>query len=741
MGVRISQRGREVAGLLCLVAFVMAGLALASFHALDPSFNVVGAPEEYANAIGRVGAYAADLLFQSFGLAAYLVPLPLVVLGVKLIAGSRVQEPFLRTLAFLGLLSSAAALATLAEPPVVEQLDFAPGGAVGTVLASVAVDWLNQLGAYLSLGTLLLISVVLLTPFSVNRTAVWAHRHVAPRLGSIKADRADWSEIRPLASARRESEELFAEPIPKSKPTRPSILERKSPPAEEVAGISISPPRTEPAGEFVPSEEPGEPVPFLPPPLDFLTDPPAWEEIDEHELQERAQLLQAKCAEFGVLGQVEQIRPGPVVTTFEFKPDAGVRYSKILNLDEDLCLALRAESIRIERIPGKNTVGIEVPNLRRRVIYLKEILSSKEFRKATSPLSLALGQRINGEPFVTDLGKMPHLLIAGSTGSGKSVALNCMVCSILFKSSPEEVRFILVDPKRLELGLYEGIPHLLTPIVTDPKQAANALNWAVREMEERYRLLAGQGVRNIHQFNALARDAAQLEEGELFTPLPNVVIIVDELADLMMTAGKDVELAVTRLAQMARAVGIHLILATQRPSVDVITGLIKANFPCRISFRVSSKVDSRTILDGNGAEQLLGRGDMLFLSPESRRLVRIHGAYVSEKEIARVVSYLHEQAAPEYREEILLDFNDEEDDATVAGAEGPADPLYDEAARFVVGCGKASTSLLQRRFRIGYGRAARLLDVMEHEGLVGPPEGSRPREVLVPSDYFEELEN
>jgi len=425
------------------------------------------------------------------------------------------------------------------------------------------------------------------------------------------------------------------------------------------------------------------------------------------------------------------------VTTFEFKPDPGVRYSRMISMSDDLCLALKAEAIRIDRISGKNTVGVEVPNIKRQTIFLRDILESEHFLDSPSLLTLGLGKLIDGSTFVANLTKMPHLLIAGATGSGKSVGLNCVVCSILYKAVPDEVRFIMIDPKRLELGLYEGIPHLLTPIVTDPRQAANALNWAVIEMEERYRLLAEAGVRNIDQYNEELRGSRKvLEEG--LKPLPYIVVVVDELADLMMTAGKEVEASLTRLAQMARAIGIHLILATQRPSVDVLTGLIKANFPCRISFRVASKVDSRTILDVNGAEQLLGQGDMLYKSPATSRLVRVHGAYISEKEIGQVTAFLKQQAEPQYREEILE--SPEEDETDLGDIEQLEDDLYQEAARFVVEIRKASTSLLQRRFRVGYGRAARLLDIMQHEGIVGPPDGSKPREVLVASDYFDEVD-
>ena len=454
---------------------------------------------------------------------------------------------------------------------------------------------------------------------------------------------------------------------------------------------------------------------------------------------ESAHLLQEKCAEFAVAGSVVQIHPGPVVTTFEFKTEAGVKYSKVTSLADDLSLAMRAESVLIERVPGKSTVGIQIPNQIREPISLRELLEADAYRRSGSKLTMALGKTIHGDPFMADLATMPHLLIAGATGTGKSVAINSMLTSILFRATPDEVRLILIDPKRLELGMYEQIPHLLTPVVVDPKQAANALNWAVREMEERYKTLAAEGVRNIEQFNRNVRHQAEgkltpREGAVILKPLAYIVIVIDELADLMMVAGNEVELSIARLAQMARAVGIHLLLATQRPSVDVITGVIKANLPARISFRVSSKVDSRTILDGNGAEQLLGKGDMLFLPPSSSRLIRLHGPYISEQESARLAAFLRRQGQPVYDETITAE--DKPQDAI----EFEKDDLYDEAARIVVGSGQASISYLQRRLRIGFSRAARLVDMMEAEGIVSGAAGGKPREVLVDKGYFDEVD-
>jgi DNA segregation ATPase FtsK/SpoIIIE, S-DNA-T family len=477
------------------------------------------------------------------------------------------------------------------------------------------------------------------------------------------------------------------------------------------------------------------------PSTEMLTPPAPRSEMAEAELMERARQLAEKCAEFNVSGQVKQISPGPVVTTFEFKPDPGVKYSRITSLVDDLCLALKAESVRIDRIPGKSTVGIEVPNSHREMIRLREVLESKKFHESKSKLTLALGKTIDGANYVADLAKMPHLLIAGATGAGKSVALNTVLASMLYKASPDEVKFILIDPKRLELGLYADIPHLLSPIVTDPKRASYALKWAVAEMESRYKHLASFGVRNIDQYNAEVKtnskrgSASNVEEEA--APLPYIVVIIDELADLMMVSARDVEESITRLAQMARAVGIHLVLATQRPSVDVITGLIKANFPSRISFRVSSKVDSRTIIDSNGAEQLLGQGDMLFLPPGTSRLVRVHGAYIDEKEVKRISDFVRSQAQPAYDEKIGLSEKELQGDDF---GDARKDEKYDEAVRIVIEMGRASTSVLQRRLRIGYGRAASIIDMMEREGIVGPEDGSKPRQVLVKADFLERLD-
>jgi S-DNA-T family DNA segregation ATPase FtsK/SpoIIIE len=481
---------------------------------------------------------------------------------------------------------------------------------------------------------------------------------------------------------------------------------------------------------------------FRLPPSTLLLTGEAPLAVREDMLREEARVLVEKCAEFDVRGSVVQINTGPMVTTYEFKPEAGVKYSRVTGLADDLCLAMRAESILIERMPGKSTVGIQVPNHDRETIHLRDVLESETFARSKARLTIAMGKDINGRIVTTDLATMPHLLIAGSTGSGKSVAINAMIMSLLFRTTPAQVRLILVDPKRVELGMYEGIPHLLTPIITEPKLAANALRNAVREMERRLKLLASRSVRNIDQYNKLFEGSmpSLFDQEEDNEPLPFIVIIIDELADLMMLDRANVEESITRLAQMARAVGIHLVLATQRPSVDVITGLIKANVPTRISFRLATKVDSRTILDTNGAEALLGRGDMLFLPPGTSRLMRLHAPYVSEKETAAVVAFWKDQGQAEYVQGFLESPKDER--VSLDGSNPDPDEndtMFDDAVRLVFEFGKASTSLLQRRLRIGYGRAAHLIDLMERDGLVGPADGSRPRELLKAPGWLHEV--
>jgi DNA segregation ATPase FtsK/SpoIIIE, S-DNA-T family len=547
--------------------------------------------------------------------------------------------------------------------------------------------------------------------------------------------------------------------VPDPEPKPESVPEPAPAPAMKPLLVTKREPRPEPKPATDPNiavadraDADAKPVTVAPKSMNGFRLPPSTllhrsedtQTVREDELRVEAQILVEKCAEFDVMGQVERINPGPVVTTFEFRPDAGVKYSRVTGLAEDLCLAMRAESILIERMAGKSTVGIQVPNHDRETIWLRDVVEAENFRTGKSKLTLAMGKDINGRIVVSDLTTMPHVLIAGSTGSGKSVAINAMIMSVLFKATPAQVRLILVDPKRVELGMYEGIPHLFTPIITEPKLAANALRNAVREMERRLKLLASRSVRNIDQYNKLFENGTPslFDDAPDEEPLPYIMIIIDELADLMMLDKANVEEAITRLAQMARAVGIHLVLATQRPSVDVITGLIKANVPTRMSFRLATKVDSRTILDSNGAESLLGRGDMLFLPPGTSRLQRVHAPFVTEKEIAAVTDFWKKQGEAEYVQGFLEAPKDASGRELDAGGDGDGedDELFQDAVRLVLEFGKASTSLLQRRLRIGYGRAAHLIDMMERDGIVGPAEGSKPREILKPPDWLNEME-
>lgn len=491
------------------------------------------------------------------------------------------------------------------------------------------------------------------------------------------------------------------------------------------------------------------------PPVNLLDTSKPKQYVDEDDLVAKGEKIQRAAEHFGVEGKIAGISPGPVITVFEFQPAPGVKVSKIVNLQDDLALALKADSVRIDRMPGRSTMGMEVPNFERSIIHLGQLLADPRFQKSKSPLTMVMGVDIYGEPVYQDLATMPHLLVAGATGAGKSVGLQAMITSILYRATKDEVKFIFIDPKRVELGVYSEIPHLKTEVVVEPKKAANALRWAVAEMERRYRLLADVHVRSIDIYNKVLRDPKERQrlalrdarEGEgdhqaafdEIKPLPYYVIIIDELADLMMVAASEVETSIARLAQMARAVGIHLIIATQRPSVDVLTGTIKANFPCRLSFATATRHDSRTILDQVGSERLLGKGDALFMPPGTSRIRRIHGAYITEQETAGLVRWLKRRGKPDLDPDVVKD--PESDNAGGGSGSADDDPLYDEAARLVVKERQASASYLQRRMRVGFSRAARLVDMMEADGLLGPAQGSKPRDVLVPPDYFEEIED
>jgi S-DNA-T family DNA segregation ATPase FtsK/SpoIIIE len=798
-----NRRLNELVGFLLCVSALLLFLALSSYSPLDPSFNsasILNGSHVARNWIGIFGAYLSDVVLQFWGIGSFLLPVFMALLGMRWFRSRPVQNPLAKTVGGIWLLIFVPALLAIL-PGHVRWMGAIPiEGLTGRIVGDVLIRYLNVAGAYIVCTTVLAVALYLTTAFSFAAIQVWAPTRFA-FVVALKDRFKDWQNERERKRQQRELEKRRAvRPSITAQlvPGRPALSRTDSAHGEvtrqeirrgeaEVSGADSAAQAKRTGIERMMAEE-GEPHPMAPsgssqpgtdisdsdievteradtenrakttlpkiagsyklPPSSLLHRPDEQQSVNEEELKIVAQVLTAKYAEFDVHGQVTQINPGPVVTTFEFKPEAGIKYSRIIGLTDDLCLALRAESILVERMPGKSTVGIQVPNREREIIWLRENIESQEFLGTKSKLTLAMGKDINGRIAAADLAGMPHLLIAGSTGTGKSVAINAMIMSILFKSTPDEVRLVLVDPKRLELGNYEGVPHLYTPIITEPKLAANALRNAVREMERRLKLLAAKGVRNIDSYNRLFDDTPSLfsdqtnpEDG----PIPKIVIIIDELADLMMLDGNNVEESITRLAQMARAVGIHLVLATQRPSVDVITGLIKANFPARVSFRVATKVDSRTILDANGAESLLGRGDMLYLPSGSARVHRLHAPYVTEKEIEAVVEFWKAQGQAQYQEKFLE--TPKEDRESSGGGEDSGeisaddnDPLFNDAVRLVIEFGKASTSLLQRRLRIGYGRAAHLIDLMERDGIVGAADGPKPREVLKRPDWISEIE-
>ena len=824
---RRSSRLNEVVGFLLFLTGLALALCFASYSPFDPSWDTASEARHTQNLLGPAGAWVADLLFQIFGLSAWLLPLFIWVLGWKWIRSSAIRAPFFRLIGAIALWLAVSGAFGLIPNWRPIRGGLAASGIAGRLLADYLVAHVNPVGAVIISVASGLIALYLLTSFEVAllsrlfRAPLSALRNFFAAIGRWREERRERAIQaagereaarikKQLATAKqRERDELesarprrrsmnilipteadepeeYARVMGPESPDSPNSIpparnsrQRREPVIEDipirplelasataaVASDSMVAVSAEPAGGPPEDDEPPFELPrpaqqaappvrrkrvYRLPSTTLLNEVPARGGFDSQELKDIAARIKSKLEEFNVRGSVVQINPGPVVTTFEYKPEAGMKYSRITTLSEDLCLGLQAESILIERLPGKPTVGIEVPNTRREVISLREILESAEFGNAASKLTITLGKDINGRIKVAPLEAMPHLLIAGSTGSGKSVMLNAMIMSFLYKATPDEVKMIMVDPKRVELGIYEGIPHLLTPVITEPKKATNALRNAVFEMERRLKLLASHGVRNIEQFNKKValkqREPRSLFEEELeeeeLEPLPYILIFIDELADLMMLERANVEECITRLAQMARAVGMHLVLATQRPSVDVITGLIKANFPSRISFRVATRVDSRTVLDWTGAEHLLGRGDMLFLPPGSSRLTRVHGALVTEAETNRVVEFWREQASPEYDQSFLMAPPSEDDeDGEGELAEGGEDPMYHDAVRVVVDMGKASTSTLQRRLRLGYGRAARILDMMQRDGVIGPPDGSRPREVLKRPDWLDEVRN
>jgi DNA segregation ATPase FtsK/SpoIIIE, S-DNA-T family len=752
----VSRGLRESAIIAIGIVAIVLLMALGTYSPDDPGFSFTGSAAPVHNRIGVVGAWLADVLFFLFGRPAFLFPLMLGLAGwgmqrrIRAESTSRANTA-VRIAGFLLVLVASCALTTLHwQPGALRQ---SAGGVVGALVGNGLAAGVNFLGATLLLiatwmaGLSLAFGVSWFTIMDRLGTLTWAGiGWLRARLASSR----DAAEGRERRQARKEAVEISQK---KSAARSPPRIEPPTPIVEKSARVERE--------RQVPLFDPPKANEL--PPLKLLDDPPPREPLYSAEaLEALSRLVEMKLKDFAIDVEVVAVQPGPVVTRFELRPAPGVKASQITALAKDLARALSVLSVRVvEVIPGKSVMGLEIANEKREVVTLGEIIRSKAYDELNSPLALALGKDIGGQPMVADLTRMPHLLIAGTTGSGKSVGINAMVLSLLYKSTAEHVRLIMIDPKMLELSVYEGIPHLLAPVVTDMKQAANALRWCVAEMERRYQLMAALGVRNISGFNRRVKDALEagkpikdpvmmlraandpsIDQREIqdLTPLPYVVVVVDELADLMMIVGKKVEELITRLAQKARASGLHLILATQRPSVDVITGLIKANIPCRIAFQVSARVDSRTILDQMGAETLLGHGDMLYLPPGTSLPTRVHGAFVSDQEVHRVVTALRSSTPPSYIEEVLSGpktpipgLAGEESESGAGAESAEQDPLYDEAVRIVTTERKPSISYVQRRLKIGYNRAARLLEAMEIAGLVGPLQANGARDVLAPA--------
>ncbi len=723
---------KEILGVVLVFVLIFTTVSLLSYSPSDPSVNRIQTSGDVQNLFGIAGAQVSGLLIAVFGLGAFWIPLVLLIVTTFVFKGATRGAILIAAAGGLLLMVTTGALLSIDHSHYsFLGKRFSSGGVIGIPLAKIIVQYISPAGAFVFLIAVWTIAFIMTTRVSLMSFFRWLAGMAGRVARQAKTTWVIWNERR--GKARR-----FAETTKKlGGPKEGAIKIVQSPPKR----VKAVPAERQEVFEFM-TEDGG----FRLPSLSLLESGEAdVRKMDRASLEMQSRLLEKKLSDFDVTGSVVAVFPGPVVTMYEYEPAPGIKINKIVNLSDDLALALRAGSVRIVApIPGKAAIGIEVPNEERAPVRLRDIIASDAFQTSKSRLTLALGKDITGNPVVSDLAKMPHLLIAGATGSGKSVGLNAMICSVLYKATPDEVKLLLVDPKRIELSAYDGIPHLIVPVVTEAKKATRGLLWAVQEMERRYAMMAEKKARNIYQYNKKIdedRGAAKTDTGSSAgetagetaggtdEKFPLILIVIDELADLMLVASRDVELALTRLAQMARAAGIHLLIATQRPSVDVLTGIIKANFPTRISFQVSSRTDSRTILDANGAENLLGNGDMLLLPPGTSKIQRIHGAFVSETEMRTIIDFLKKQKRPVYQEQILEVQQDEQNDP---GEDG-YDEKYDEAVALVTETRQASISMLQRRLRVGYNRAARMIETMEREGVVSPSDGSKPREVLVRS--------
>ena len=706
---------KEIIGILLFFLVILTLISLLSYSPADPSINNATSAGHIHNFFGLFGAHLAGILVGLFGLGAFWIPILLLLTSIHFF-GNHPSKAIILTIAggIILVIATGSLLAIKHNHIIVFGNKFSSGGMIGIPLKSFLIKYSNVMGGTTILVLLWIIGLILATGFSLVRFLKHFWKGVVFSADRIHTLFFKWKEQR-----KRSKKSLK---IKKDRGVRQEgKIKIKAPRPKQIKEVPV--PRQD-VFDFMRSD-----TGFKLPSINLLDDSKEkLSSADDENLRMQSKLLEKKLDDFSVKGKVVAISPGPVITTFEYEPAPGIKINKIVGLTDDLALALRAISIRIVApIPGKAVIGIELPNASRELVRFKGIVASSVFEKSKSKLTISLGKDIVGNPVVAELDKMPHLLIAGATGTGKSVALNSMICSLLYKSTPDEIKLIMIDPKRIELSNYDGIPHLITPVVTNVNKATNALFWTVREMERRYELLSEKKARHIRQYNQKIDKENNTKEEKDSEKLPYIVVVIDELADLMLVASRDVEVALTRLAQMARAAGIHLILATQRPSVDVLTGIIKANFPTRLTFQVSSKTDSRTIIDTNGAENLLGNGDMLFLPPGTAKLQRIHGAFISEAELAKIIGFLKDQKTPEYNKAIVHAPPKEEDASDI----GEYDERYDDALALITKTGQASISMIQRHLRIGYNRAARIIEMMEKEGIVGPSDGAKPRKVLV----------
>jgi DNA segregation ATPase FtsK/SpoIIIE, S-DNA-T family len=752
----------EIVAVFMIFVGIFALLSLVSYDSRDPSWaNSLEAGHGVRNIAGRAGAHFAEALFQFLGLMAFFIPFAFGFVGIKAILPDGRSRLLVRIGGILILLLILCPLLFLILGSFPwGKAEIRAGGVLGDLLSSALVGYLNTTGSLILLLAAFVLFLLFSTRWSLARTARLSRKAFDSAFQDVTIKVTRYRKTKEREKRREKVARKWAAAagvpaenapddggVPDKKEARRREKEqekerkRNEKEARKKKEKAPASPAGPPPAENLLFPDLGKKGDYNFPPFSLLEPGKPSEKIDKNELVEKKRRIEEKLKEFDMAGEVREYHPGPVITTYELFLDPGIKVSRVASLTEDLSLALEAESVRIQRIPGKSSLGVEIPNNKREVIKLRDIIQSEKFLNSPSKLTFALGKNVHGEVYITDLAVMPHLLIAGATGTGKSVALNAIIASILYKATPDEVKLILIDPKRLEFSLYEGIPHLLAPVINDPKKAGFILFDAVRKMEERLRLLGQLKVRDIVQFNKTVEQTLKEKKGKLteeekkiLKPLPYIVIVIDELAELMMVGAQEVESSITRLAQLARAVGIHLVMATQRPSIDVITGTIKNNFGCRIAFRVPSKIDSRIILDTGGADKLLGLGDMLFLPPNFPRLMRLHCAYISIPEVRRLVKFVKEQGTPEYDERIVEAVKGDID--LLWDEFGEKDELYDKALELVLLTGQASASYLQRRLKLGYARAARIIDQMENEGVIGHSEGSKAREILVDAKSY-----